>query len=188
MKKTLLITLVIMLSASMAFAQAGRIGLFGDATGAVESCGITDGTAGLLPIYVVHVETAGATACQFRAPAPACLLASGASWLSDAPVFAVNIGDSQNGIAIGYGACLTAPIHVLTIQFFASGTTAPCCVYEVIPDDDVLSGEVEVVDCEGTIIFGVGQSGVINPDATCACVDIVPVQDSSWGKIKSLFN
>ena len=98
MKKTLLITCVLMLSASMAFAQAGRIGIFGDATGATESCGVTDAAAGLLPVYVVHTETAGATACQFAAPMPDCFTASGATFLSDSPQFPVAIGGSQTGI------------------------------------------------------------------------------------------
>ena len=77
---------------------------------------------------------------------------------------------------------------MLTIQFFASGATAPCCIFEVVADENAPSGQIEMVDCEENILFAVGQSGVINPDASCACVDIVPVQESSWGKIKSLFD
>ena len=61
MKKVLLLTVIVMFSASLVFAQAGgRIGIFADATGAVESCNIVDTGAGLLALYVVHTETKGA--------------------------------------------------------------------------------------------------------------------------------
>jgi hypothetical protein len=97
----------------------------------------------------------------------------------------VAIGGSQTGIAIAYGACLAAPIHVLTIQYFASGITPPCCYYPVVPDPNLPSGQIEVVDCAETIVFATGGVGIINPDATCDCD--VPTQDTTWGKVKSIF-
>ncbi len=181
MKKTLLITLVLMLSASMAFAQGGSIGIFSDVAGS--SCNLTDAAPGLLSLYVVHVLTPGATASQFAAPAPACML--GATYLSDSSPFSVVIGSSQTGVAIGYGACIAAPIHVLTIQFFASGLSTPCCYYPVVPDPNVPSGSIEVVDCTETLLTATGGLGIINPDGTCQCD--VPVQDTTWGKVKSIF-
>lgn len=185
MKKVLLLTVILMLSASMAFAQAGRLGIFANPSGAVESCAIADAAPGLLSIYVVHIGTAGATASQFLAPMPACMTST---YLSDTAVFPVTIGSSQDGVAIGYGACLGEPIHCLTINVFASGTTPACCVYEIGGDPNTASGLIEVVDCDENLITAIGQSGVINANASCACVDIVPAQASSWGKIKSLFN
>ena len=185
MKKVLLLTVVLMLSATMAFAQAGRLGLFADPTGAVESCAITDAAPGLLPIYVVHIGTTAATASQFLAPKPDCMV--GGTWLSDTGVFPVTIGDSQNGVAIGYGQCLSGPIHCLTINIFAGGTSTACCVYEIVGDPNTETGLIEVVDCDKNLLNADGQSGVINADATCACVDIVPAQATSWGKIKSIF-
>ena len=182
MKKTLLFTLVLMLSASMAFAQGGSIGVFADAGGT--SCNLTDAGVGLLSFYVVHTLTPGATAAQFYAPMPACML--GATYLSDGGVFPVTIGDSQNGVAIGYGACMAAPIHILTINIFGAGTTTPCCYYEVKPDPLVASGQIEVVDCAENLLFATGGEGTINPDATCQCD--VPVQDTTWGQIKSFYN
>jgi hypothetical protein len=180
MKKALLLTLVLMLSASMAFAQGGSIGIYADPAGA--SCNISDTVAGLLSFYAVHALTPGATASQFAAPQPACFPAT---FLSDSPAFPVAIGGSQTGIAIAYGACLAAPIHVLTIQYFASGITPPCCYYPVVPDPNLPSGQIEVVDCAETIVFATGGVGIINPDATCDCD--VPTQDTTWGKVKSIF-
>lgn len=181
MKKTLLLTLVLMLAASMAFAQGGSIGVFADAGGS--SCNLTDAAPGLLSLYVVHVLTPGATASQFAAPMPACML--GATYLSDSSPFSVVIGSSQTGVAIGYGACLAAPIHCLTIQYFASGLSTACCYYSVIPDPNLPSGLIEVVDCAENLISATGGVGIINPDGTCQCD--VPTQDTTWGKVKSIF-
>ena len=186
MKKVLLLTIIVMCSASLVFAQTERIGIFADATGAVESCAISDAAAGLLSLYVVHIGTAGATASQFKAPMPACM--TGSSYLSDSSPFAVTIGNSQTGVAIGYGACLVAPIHVLTINIFAGGASEACCIYRVMADESVASGEIETVDCDENLLFAVGQSGTINGNTSCPCAGIVPAQESSWGKIKSLYN
>lgn len=181
MKKALLLTLVLMLAASMAFAQGGSIGVFSDAAGS--SCNLTDAAPGLLSFYVVHVLTPGATASQFAAPMPSCML--GATFLSDTAIFPVTIGGSQGGVAIGYGACLAAPIHCLTINFFGGGATLPCCYYSVIADPNVPSGNIEVVDCTETLVYATGGVGIINPNGTCQCD--VPAQDTTWGKVKSIF-
>lgn len=181
MKKALLLTLVLMLGASMAFAQGGSIGVFADPAGS--SCNLTDAAPGLLSFYAVHVLTPGATASQFSAPKPACM--ASATYLSDTGVFPVTIGNSQNGVAIGYGACLAAPIHVLTINFFGSGLTPACCYYGVFADPNLASGQIEVVDCAENLIYATGGVGIVNPNATCQCD--VPVQDTTWGKVKSIF-
>jgi hypothetical protein len=179
MKKTLLITLALMLSASMAFAQAGSIGIFADVAGT--DCNLADAVPGLITYQIVHVNTPCATACQFAAPAPACLLAT---YLSDAQVFPVTVGNSQTGVSIGYGSNLAGPINVLGISFFAQGLTPPCCYYPVVGDPNI-GGLIQMVDCEGTTLLATGGTGIVNPDATCQCN--VPTQDTTWGKVKSIF-
>jgi hypothetical protein len=180
MKKALLLTLVLMVSASMAFAQGGSVGIFADTGGT--NCNLSDMLPGLCPYYVVHVYHAGAAASQFSAPKPACFLGI---WLSDTAVFPVTIGSSQAGVAIGYGTCQAAPTHVLTINMFCQGLTGPCCRYPVLADPNVPSGQIEVVLCDNSLVYGTGGEGIVNSNATCNCD--VPVQDSTWGKVKSLY-
>ncbi len=160
----------------------GMIGVYSttDAT----DCNITEGAPGLLEVYVVHTGIVAATACQFSAPMPACM--SGASYLSDTPQFPVAIGNSQTGVAIGYGACESSPIHVLTINYFASGATAACCQYPVLPDPNIASGRIEVVDCDQYLIYADGMTSIVNPNAGCFCGGI-QVRESTWGKVKSLY-
>jgi len=189
MRLLLLMTLVLVLGATMVLAQdGGRIGLFSDEAGT--NCAITDAAPGLLQVYVVHIMTGGATASQYAAPKPPCFTAS---YLSDTNVFGVTVGNSQTGVSVGYGTCRSAPIHLQTISFFAAGTSSTCCVYSVACDPVSVTGacgagKLDVVDCGFTYILGAGQSGVVNSTVDCTCAMIVPERDSSWGQIKALYS
>jgi len=144
---------------------------------------IYDNTTGLLSVYIVQLTySEGMTASQFAAPKPACFLAS---YLSDTAVFPVTIGSSQTGVAVGYGACLNGPIHVLTINYFVEGLTADCCFYPTVPHPDIPSGKIEAVNCNNEIVFLTGGLGVINPDARDCTNAVVP---TTWGKIKSTYS
>jgi hypothetical protein len=90
-------------------------------------------------------------------------------YLSDIQPFPVTIGNSQTGVAIGFGACLGSPINLLGIVAFGSGLTVPCCEYPVIPDPAAVSGEVDVVDCGLNIVVGQGLTNTVNGDASCPC-------------------
>lgn len=183
MKKVLVLTLAIVVSASMAFAQGGQIGTFADTQG--NDCNVSTAVPGLVTVRVVHLNAPGVTASQFKATMPAC--AAPTIWLSDTPVFAVTIGNSQSGVAIGYGACNATPLHILSISLFAQGAFSTCCVWPVTPDPAVPSGKIEVVDCGGQLIYGSGLNGLLNGDATCSCAS-VPTEETSWGAVKALYN
>ncbi|MFQ5510295.1 MAG: hypothetical protein ACE5EO_00445, partial [Candidatus Krumholzibacteriia bacterium] len=93
--------------------------------------------------------------------------------------------NSQTGVAVGYGQCVAAPIHNLTINYFASGSTPPCCAFTVDADPALPSGQIEVVDCSNNLLIGVGFVSTVNGNANCLCID--PVEDSTWGRVKSLY-
>ncbi|UCG51535.1 MAG: hypothetical protein JSW58_15325 [Candidatus Latescibacterota bacterium] len=180
MKKVALLTFVGLLCATTVYGQAGVIVLAGDAQGL--DCNLSDKSPGVCSFYAVHILTPGAMACSFSAPAPSCFTGS---WLSDAHVFPVTLGDSQNGVAIGYGECRPGPIHVLTLNFFCQGLSQNCCYYSVKPHPDVTSGEVEVVDCNENPLYARGGFGIVNSTTDCECGP--PTRDSTWGKVKSTF-
>ncbi len=150
--------------------------------------GFFDTTPGLITINVIVTGVsggsgAGLTACQFAAPIGQCF---NGVWLSDGQVFPVTLGDSQTGVAIGFGQCLQAPVHVLTINLFCYGPGTDCCFVWAVPHPDATSGEIELVDCAYTQYFGTGGAAIIQPDAN-DCIQYVPVQETSWGKVKSLY-
>jgi hypothetical protein len=175
------ILIVSLAMAAPVFGQAGALILADDTRG--EDCDLEDKSAGIRSFLVVHVSATNVAACMFSAPVPACFTGT---WLSDTPQYPVTLGDSQNGISVGYGECLSSPIHVMTINFFCQGTSSNCCYYKIFPHPDVESGEVEVADCFGNVIPGIGGRAVVNPTASCPCGP--PTQDSTWGRVKSLYD
>lgn len=182
MKKALLITMALVLIAIPAAAQQGYIGLFGDPNG--ENCFAFDTIPGLLNVYVVHMDSPGSSASQFAVDT------SGApylTYLSDTSVFATTIGTSPAGVSIGYGGCLTSPIHILTLNFFATGISDPCSVLRVIEDPTV--GAILSVDCELALVEVTGRGLFINPNENCEnCGDIpVGTEQNTWGSLKSIF-
>lgn len=187
MKKALLLSLMIVCTASLAFGQAGQVGVFSDATGTDCNLPAPGGNA-LVFLAVVHINHGGATAVQFSAPLPACS-AGFLVYLADQALFPVTVGNSQTGVAIGYGACLAAPVNVMNIQVLstiAGGSATPCCLYPTLPDPNLPSGEVEVVDCQNNLIFGKGYIGVLNGNSTCTCAQ-VPTSENTWGGVKALY-
>ena len=119
MKRALLIVLLLLSSPVAVFAQGGAICIFADPAGT--DCQLVDNTPGLIQYYVVHTLSPGATAAEFAAPIPACMV--GATWLNDTSVHLVTLGDSQSGVSIGFGGCIPTPNHLLTMNFSASGST-----------------------------------------------------------------
>lgn len=180
MKKALLLTVVMIFGATAAFGQAGTIGVYADAAGA--DCHLPDAVPGLTPWNVVHTNTAGATASQFAVLLGSCNLAT---YLSDTAIYAVTIGSSQTGVAIGYGACIGSPNLVLIVNMFTSGVTPPCCPVEVVPDPNSASGQIEVVDCLNNLLFGSGFTSYINGSDNCPCT--VGTEESTWGAVKSIY-
>ena len=143
---------------------------------------ICDKTPGLLNIYVVCRWFNGSTAVQFAAPKPSC---STAAYLSDTLVFPVTIGNSQYGVAVGFGSCRMPPVHVLTITYFAYGTTPADCVYLTLPDPLSGSGWIEIADCNFDLVQVTGGGNFINPpEAACGAT---PAESMTWGQVKSLF-
>jgi len=184
MKKALLLSFALMLVASLAFAQAGSVGVFADPAGL--SCNLLDqAPMGVKLYYVVHVYTTGATAVQYRAKLPLCMTGTGAMWLSDQNQFPVAVGNSQIGIGIAYGSCKVGPVFLQIVQVFAQGTTPPCCRWYVDADPAVPSGKIEGSDCAFVVFYPTGGQGIINSGPTCNCN--IPTEDTTWGQVKALY-
>ena len=184
MKKVILLSLVGFFAASLAFAQAGSVGIFADPAGV--ECDLWDiGDPGIRLYYVVHVYTTGATASQYRARIPTCLTASGADYLADTNMFSVTLGNSQSGVAVAYGTCLYGPIHTQTIQVFGVGLTPACCRWIIDADPMLPSGKIEGSDCNYVVFYPTGGQGIVNPHSGCTCK--IPSEDTTWGHVKALY-
>jgi hypothetical protein len=181
MRLALALILVSVLGAGTVFAQAGSVYVCADP--AASSYFLLDQPpAGLKQYYVVHVYTTGATASQYRAKLPACMIQTGAMWLSDTNVYSVTLGNSQNGVAVAYGSCKVGPIHTQTINVFAMGLTPACCRWVV--DGDPAVGPVMGADCSFNTFYPTGGQSIVNKNSTC---DGTPTEDTTWGHVKALF-
>ncbi len=184
MKRTLLLTIVLMLSATVVFGQGGMVGVFEDVAGT--NCNLTDTVGGLKQYFVIHNNVLATTAVQFSAVLP---VAFTGSWLSDTCAQGVCIGDTQIGANVGYGLCLSGSILVITISTFANGDTPACTLFPVTANPNVLPDPgIFSVDCAQNLHVALAHPGnVINPDGTCMC-NVVPVRETTWGQIKSIYS
>jgi len=173
MKRSVLIVLALMLFASMAFAQNGSIMVFSDL--GASDCNFTVGPSGFAPLYIFHMYTAGATASEWKLNLPADW-----SHLGDIGDFFLTLGLSVAGTSISYETCLSGNFKLMTVN--ALGAPAPdgtpACTLITI-------SEIQVIDCDDGRVFPTGGSGIVNSDGTCDCN--VPVQETTWGGIKALY-
>jgi hypothetical protein len=187
MKRFVLLSIGLLLVASLAFAQTGSIGLFADP--AALSCDVYDSGPGLVIVYVIHVYTPGATASQFIV---ASMWGNAMTYLSEAvtaPYIKIGTcaGPGATGCAIAYGSCVGSPNMIMMIQYFASGLTPPCSYLQVMADPTATPPGIYVTDCADppNLLTATGGDVVINPIEGCFCN--IPVEDTSWGQIKSLY-
>ena len=179
MKKVLLLTLVLMFSAGIAFAGPGSIGIFAD--NAATSCNLPD-VAPFGSYYIIHVNQTGSSACRYAAPKPACFTGA---FFADQNPFPVTVGSSQTGVSVGYGSCLVGNVLTQTMVFFTSGTTPLCCYWTVVPDPLAPSGKIEAVDCFDQFWYPTGGQGIVKSAPHCNCN--VPAEETTWGKVKAIF-
>jgi len=200
MKKVLLLALGIVFSASLAFGQAGYIGLFSDL--AHTSCSASWVLGGTKRVYVYHMLSAGTTASMFGIksvgftgdPDTECELTgitNNFTLVIGDPFFALPYDSDNAGVAYSYGSCnTTGAIYLARLTFVCVGDVIPpaCSMFEAVAAPDAPSGTIEVVNCADTKLVGNGFRMYINPTTSCNCGEVVPTRDSSWGKIKSLYN
>jgi hypothetical protein len=186
----LIAALCLAASVTSVTAATGFVGLYADAAGT--DCNILD-VPGLVSFYVVHTGTDGATGVEFSAPLPSGFTGAGGTFLADEVQFPVYIGDSQTGLSVAYGSCLTGPIHVATILAFSpSGTTPSCTQYPVLPHP--ARGVINVPNCDSPVgeAPGDGLIATINADAGCVCGEststtyfVVNTNDSGAGSLRA---
>ena len=181
MKKIVLVSIAL-LALTSAFAQAEVILVWADA--GFTTCNY-DNPVALATVYVTHENVVGTTASQYSLTENSGTL----TWIADVNQFTLSLGTSQTGYAVSYGGCLSGPIHVQNVLYSVAGTPAPCTGITVEPDPNALTGEIEGVDCGTPRVktFPNASFMSFNTDGSCVCGEIVPVEETSWGKLKALY-
>jgi hypothetical protein len=185
MKKVLILAMAIVMCAGLAFAQdGGHIGLYSDV--GYTDCNVDDSGALYtnVNVYVVHKDAVEGNTSEF---------AINRTWPTanpGTPDFGGNLtlGTIEGGIVITYVGCKALPHLLATWPQFIFGQ-APVCTQgmEVVASPLVVSGsgQIEVVDCNSTIHFATGGILTVNGDESCPCS--VATQESSWSRIKALY-
>jgi hypothetical protein len=147
-------------------AVATSIGIYSDPSGS--SCSLSALTVGTFvdAYVVVRPGPQGVSAVQFAAPKPDCFAAT---WVSDQPLpGTLVLGNSQTGISISLQGCSGQTTHVLTMQYYVTGTTPSCCEFPIVADPT--AGGIMAVDCAFNTETATGVVSRVNPDPSCECV------------------
>ena len=108
--------------------------------------------------HVVVTNSIPLKEISFSAPVPDCLGGPGAYIFGTSP-YAMT-GDSQSGITIDLGGCVTSPVTVLTIYFNGVSNEPPgCCFWPVISVDGWEYSSFDFVDCNDVVRHGYSAVG-----------------------------
>jgi len=182
--------LAVLLAAPVGSQQPGFIGLYAEQTW--EGCLMFDETPGVRTVYVYHHLGQG-RGVRFRVVAgPGVTM----TYLSETHYYPT-LGDTQNGITVCYQQCIGGPL-VATIQYMAYGTSSINTRINVVPHPE--TNAVEVMNCDGTISGVPVQPLSVNPEGGCLppvwygqptspqdFCQALPVQKTTWGSIKALY-
>jgi hypothetical protein len=180
MKRMLLLTICALMVASVA--TADHIGIYSDASG--QSCNLGN-IAGQFSTSaaVIHKFALGATGSRFKATFPA-----GTSFFAFNSTY-VTVGSLLTDISVGYGSCRTDCIVLGTmLAIYGAGRL------QIQAAD--LQVAIVFTDCSFAEHFATGGSGWVSVDNDCTPViqsavaaqcGILPVEQSTWGSVKSLY-
>ena len=186
MRKLFTITCSLLVIAGAAFAQwqPGSLDITSDVGGT--DCNLGDAPP-FQSIYVFHTNTNGSTLARYRVNPSGGVTAT---WLADNTAPYQSIGSSPAGIATAYGACVSGSFLINTMTYITSGNIPACETLQVVEDPTSTSGQVEFIDCSLPVpvkaTVPVAGTAIFNNDGSCQCN--IPVRDTTWGKVKRLYN
>ncbi len=177
-KKVLMLALAIMMIAS--YAMAGdHMGVYTDQAGT--TCEFSATAVGPVDLYVVH-KTTGATGSQFK-------VVNTMDWTFNASVLNgyLAIGDAFTDLSLAYGSCLVGPdLPVVQLSGFSFPLPGKTCGFLDIVAADVPQ-KLLTVDCTFAEVEITGGRLSFNNDGTCPCGPVTATEESTWGKVKSLY-
>lgn len=178
MKKVLILSVAIMMMAGSAMA-ADHLGIFTDQVGATGNCSVIPPAFSPFSVYVVH-QTTGTTGSQFK-----IVNTSGYNMTASVLGGFLAIGDAFTDLALAYGGCMAGPsVGVVALNGFGFPVPGQVCgLMEVVPAPG--KPYVIAVDCNFAEVAATAGRFTFNANETCPCVNAT--EESTWGKVKSLY-
>jgi len=158
----LICTLMVLSPVSKAQSGWDFLAVMGDAEGTTCNAG----GPGLVHVYVLHGGTSGTKGSRFSMPIPECM--NGTIYLGEYTSYDA-VGNSQSGVTVDYGSCLTSDVLVLGVTLFLSDSTEDCCFYVPHPHPGSGSRKAEVFDCSMNPFDVRAFPVVVNATPECAC-------------------
>ena len=154
-----------------------RISIYSDAT--LSECTLSDASPRVTSVYVAETSDE-ATGLRFRVAASPGFTGV---WLAETSPF-TTIGDSQTDLSIGFGSCMGGHFLALTISYQLFGTST-CSDLSIVaapgfPEPLCTSCSFHEVRCSGLDPLHVNCSGSFDCNP-------VPVESSTWGRVKALY-
>lgn len=186
--KKLIISLVVLALSVPAAAGDYTIGFFTDEN--ATSCEITNVEPAVIRVHMLlYGDAEIANTVTFYAPTPECW---DADWLGDEIdddfLFLGSSHSETFGLSIAFGGCRELPVRLGSMSFWARGSD-PCCTYAAYPLPFDHVEILEVVDCTRGVHEASHESVIINPNVSCGCTasTVVATEQTSWGRVKSLY-
>jgi hypothetical protein len=177
MKILLFLVVCFIITAGVAQAQSpGSIGIY-DRSDGLGHC--LNNESDLLLAYVVHGYAPGVTSCRFAVEVTGAEL----TYIGFYSDFTCT-GNPIDGVTVDYGICLVSPIYVMRIIY--TGVSDPCDLICVVDDPRTPPVGVYSTDCYSNEMSAGHECNRINVDGIqCRCT--VPVEETTWGKVKALY-
>jgi hypothetical protein len=178
MRRIALILLLVAGSVPVADAwPVGRIAIFSDE--ALTNTTLDDDSMRAVDIYIAHVDHYGVTGSRFKIEAEPGFTGI---WLGETSPWAPNIiGTSTTGVSIYYAQCAADDIVLIKSTYWLLGTSQFCTGLTVVPDPGA-NGYTLCTGCN-FVELPCGPPGALR----VGCPAPVPVQESTWGRVKALY-
>jgi hypothetical protein len=188
----LLMVCVIASVSPVAGQYLGALELAGD-----DICHMPDQSVGVRTVHVYHRLNPGSIASRFRLVVDPAVTMTYMSETVQTPSFA---GNTRDGITLCYGSCRLGDVLLVSIEYMALGTSAPCGQIRIVPHPDAET--VEAIRCDdGPVATYVQDLYVVGPGGLCGCPSghafagtpqaftcgPLPVRSKTWGAIKALY-
>jgi hypothetical protein len=152
---------------------------------------------GLRTVYIRETFNLGSMATRFK-----LALATGATitYVSETHPY-TSVGNTQSGISICYGSCVSGSILVATVTYMSTGTDQNCSQLLVVPHPNAET--VEILTCDGipTATFNRDLNLLSPGGVPCGCSPshmfpgtphqfdcmTIATKNSTWGSIKALY-
>jgi len=180
----LVIGLIALMPVGATAQGVGAIMLHSDSSGT--SCNITGNPMGLVWVYVFHSFHNGVTASRFMIQDNG----TGLVWILDELQHGgtLAIDNTNIGGSFAYGECVTTDFNFVNVLYTGQGTADICSSLEVVPDPKGPWGTIDAVTCSPKELFTADSSTLtVNCPNEDRCEGVLPVESTTWGQIKALY-